>query len=188
MSLVVGVDEVGRGPLAGPVVAAAVALPQPIAGLADSKTLPAKRREALAAIILVEARVGLGAASVKEIDRVNILEASFIAMRRALHRLGLEPGLVLVDGNRAPAWAWPTRCIVGGDGRVPEIGAASIVAKVARDRLMRRLGLRYPAYGWAANAGYGTAAHRRALRSCGATAHHRRSFAPVAAVLAASSA
>ena len=179
--LVAGLDEVGRGPLAGPVVAAAVVLTRPLAGIADSKTLSAARRTSLAQAILAEARVGIGAASVAEIDRLNILQATWLAMRRALARLAPPPDQLLVDGDRAPEFGIPTRCIIGGDGREPAIGAASIVAKVLRDRLMRRLAQRYPGYGWERNVGYGTLEHRTALLRLGPTAHHRRSFAPVGA-------
>ncbi len=177
--LVAGIDEVGRGPLAGPVVAAAVVLVRPIAGIADSKTLPAPRRAALAEAIRAGALVGVGAASVGEIDRLNILQATWLAMRRAVVRLGIVPEELLVDGDRAPEFGIPTRCIVGGDASEPAIGAASIVAKVLRDRLMLRLARRYPGYGWERNAGYGTREHQAALLRLGPTPHHRRSFAPV---------
>ena len=184
--LTVGVDEVGRGPLAGPVITAAVILPRAIDGLADSKALSAARRQRLHDTIRERAIVALGAASTADIERHNILHASLLAMRRAVLRLGVEPDEVLVDGNKAPELPWPVRCIVGGDASVPEISAASIVAKVVRDRLMARLDARYPGYGWAANAGYPTAAHRSALRTIGVTRHHRRSFAPVALALSSS--
>ena len=185
----VGIDEVGRGPLAGPVLAAAVHLPRSIAGLADSKALAPARREALALLIREQACWALGAASVAEIDRINILAASHLAMRRAMRRLlpmlPAEPDEVLVDGHLDPGLGWRTRCIVGGDATVPEIGAASIVAKVVRDRLLARLGRRHPVYGFERHAGYATAAHRAALELAGASPHHRRSFAPVRRVLAA---
>ncbi len=185
----VGIDEVGRGPLAGPVLAAAVHLPRPIAGLADSKALAPARREVLALVIREQARWALGAASVAEIDRFNILEASHLAMRRAMRRLlpmlPAEPEEVLVDGHLDPSLGWRTICIVGGDATVPEIAAASIVAKVVRDRLLARIGRRHPAYGFERHAGYATAAHRAALALAGASPHHRRSFAPVRRVLAA---
>lgn len=177
--LVAGIDEVGRGPLAGPVVAAAVVLAAPIAGIADSKTLAAARRAVLAEAIRGSARIGVGAASVAEIDRLNILQATWLAMRRAVARLGMAPDELLVDGDRAPELGIPTRCIVGGDASEPAIGAASIVAKVLRDRLMARLARRYPGYGWERNAGYGTREHQAALLRLGPTPHHRRSFAPV---------
>lgn len=175
---VAGIDEVGRGPLAGPVVAAAVILRRPVPGIADSKKLPAARRRELARQILDCAAVGLAAASVEEIDRINILQATFLAMRRAVARLRLSPRRLLVDGNRAPAFGIETVCIVDGDALDPSIGAASIVAKVARDRLMARLALRYPAYGWERNAGYGTPEHLLAMSRAGLSPHHRRSFAP----------
>ena len=160
--MVAGLDEVGRGPLAGPVVAAAVILHEPMTGLADSKTLSPKRRETLASALHRSDRVfiGLGAASVGEIDDVNILGATMLAMQRALARLGITPDLALVDGNRLPDLPCPAEAVVGGDGLVPAIAAASIVAKVTRDRLMTKLDRRHPGYGWAKNAGYPTAEHR----------------------------
>lgn len=180
---VAGVDEVGRGPLAGPVIAAAVVLRRPVAGLADSKALPAAERVRLAVQLKTAAWIGIGAAAVSEIDRLNILQATLLAMRRAVARLPTRPGRVLVDGNRAPDVGVPVTCIVGGDRKVPEIMAASIVAKVLRDRLMARLDRRWPGYGFAAHAGYPTAAHRAALERLGPCPHHRRSFRPVAAAL-----
>jgi ribonuclease HII len=177
---IAGIDEVGRGPLAGPVLAAAVVLHGPLEGLADSKSLSAPRREALFAVLLRRAMVGVAAASVEEIDRLNILQASLLAMRRAVSRLpGPRPDLVLVDGRQAPDLPCRVRTIIGGDREVPEIAAASIVAKVIRDRLMQRLAERHPGYGWETNVGYATAAHREALRRLGACRHHRRSFRPV---------
>ncbi len=183
---VAGVDEVGRGPLAGPVFAAAVVFPGGVpdalaALIDDSKRLTAARREAAAAALVASgaADIALGAASVAEIAARNILGASLLAMARAVARLPTPPDLALIDGNRAPALACPVRCVVGGDGRSLSIAAASIVAKVARDRAMTRLAARWPGYGWEANAGYGTAAHLAALVRLGATAHHRAGFAPV---------
>jgi ribonuclease HII len=186
---VAGLDEVGRGPLAGPVVAAAVILPHDLpaalaAMLDDSKKLrPAAREAAFVALRDSEALIGVGAASAGEILRLNILHASMLAMRRAFARLPLPPDGALVDGNRDPGLPCPTRCVVGGDAASLSIAAASIVAKVVRDRGMARLAVRYPGYGWAENAGYGTPAHLEALRRLGVTAHHRTGFAPVAAAL-----
>jgi ribonuclease HII len=183
--LIAGVDEVGRGPLAGPVVAAAVILLRPIDGLADSKLLDAPTRERLAMRLREVALIGVAAASVDEIERINILHASMLAMRRAVLRLGCLPDLALVDGNRAPDLPCPTDTVVSGDRDVPVIGAASIVAKVVRDRLMQRLAARYPGYGWETNVGYPTSAHRDAVRRLGVTRHHRRSFATVRTTLLA---
>ncbi len=181
--LIAGVDEVGRGPLAGPVVAAAVILLRPVDGIADSKLLDAPTRERLARSIREVALIGVAAASVVEIDRINILHASMLAMRRAVLRLGRLPDIALIDGNRAPELPCLVDTVVDGDRDVPAIGAASIVAKVTRDRLMRRLALRYPGNGWQTNVGYATAEHRDAVRRLGATCHHRRSFATVQATL-----
>lgn len=182
--LTAGVDEVGRGPLAGPVVVAAVILRRPLPGLADSKQLAASERVRLSLLIREHAVVAFAAASVAEIERLNILAATMLAMRRAVGRLAVQPTQVLVDGNRAPPLDFPVRCVVGGDATVPEISAASIVAKVLRDRLMARLALRYPGYGWERNAGYGTAAHLAGLAQLGLSRHHRRGFAPCARLLA----
>jgi ribonuclease HII len=181
--LIAGVDEVGRGPLAGPVLAAAVILPRPLKGLADSKTLCAEERERLAVLVRAHGRIGIGAASVAEIDRINILRASLLAMRRAVLRLGCVPDLALIDGKHAPDLPCPVETIVDGDALVPAISAASIVAKVTRDRLMRRLAARYPGYGWETNVGYATTAHRAAIWQLGACCHHRRTFASVQGVL-----
>lgn len=184
--LVAGVDEAGRGPLAGPVVAAAVILDarNPIAGLADSKKLSAARRERLFDLICARALCcAVGAASVQEIDQFNILQATMLAMRRAVQGLRLTPARVLVDGNRIPVLTVRAEAVVGGDAVVAEISAASIVAKVHRDRWCAQLHARYPQYGFADHKGYGTAQHLAALRALGACPEHRRSFAPVARVL-----
>lgn len=184
---VAGVDEVGRGPLAGPVVAAAVVftqgVPDALAALIDdSKKLSERQRhiafDALRAASGVE--IAVAAASTAEIERLNILHASLLAMRRAVLRLPAPPDLALVDGNRAPPLDCPVRCVVGGDAVSLSIAAASIVAKVIRDRGMVRLDARYPGYGWAANAGYPTAAHRAALVRLGPTPHHRAGSGTVA--------
>lgn len=177
-----GVDEAGRGPLAGPVVAAAVILDRaaPIAGLADSKILSEASREMLAERIRSVSRAwGVGMASVEEIDRLNILQATLLAMQRAVEGLSVVPEWVLVDGNRAPVWAHPTRTVVRGDALVPEISAASILAKVTRDRLMLELDARYPEYGFSRHKGYPTAAHLEALDRHGVSPVHRTSFGPV---------
>jgi ribonuclease HII len=178
--LVAGVDEAGRGPLAGPVVAAVVVLPPGtcVEGADDSKKLSAAVREELYDAILAQARlVGVGAASVREIDRLNILRATTTAMRRALARLDDAEHRVVVDGNPVKGLGWDHEAVVGGDALVHSVGCASIVAKVVRDRLMRRLARRYPGYGWETNVGYGTAQHRAAIRSLGFTPHHRLTFA-----------
>lgn len=185
--LVAGVDEAGRGPLAGPVVAAAVILDdrQPIQGLADSKQLTALRREKLYDEIRAKALCcSVAQASVEEIDQLNILQASMLAMRRAVLGLRLKPAKVLVDGNRLPALEVMAEAIVCGDALVPAISAASILAKVTRDRLLCELHLQHPEYGFDRHKGYGTAQHLRALQAHGALAIHRRSFAPVARALA----
>ena len=183
---VAGVDEAGRGPWAGPVIAAAVILERRAIpdGLDDSKKLNPRRREELyAALRASPARIGIGGASAGEIDGLNVLAATMLAMRRAVAALGSTPAHVLVDGNRLPGFACAATAIVGGDGRSLSIAAASIVAKVTRDRIMARLAARYPEFGWERNAGYGTAEHRAALDRVGPTPHHRKSFAPVAALL-----
>ena len=187
--IVAGIDEAGRGPWAGPVVAAAVIIdenrmPRRIAEqIDDSKILrPAKRVE-LAAALTAFAHFGVGAASVDEIDRVNILQATFLAMGRALAALGAPPDHALVDGNRLPDLPCPARAIIKGDGKSLSIAAASIIAKVTRDRIMASLGSRYPGFGWERNAGYGTAEHRAALTQIGVTPHHRRSYAPIRRIL-----
>lgn len=180
--IVAGVDEAGRGPLAGPVMAAAVILDdaRPIAGLADSKTLSEARRTELAEAIRRDARAwALGSASVEEIDALNILQATLLAMRRAVEGLALAPEIALVDGNQPPSLGCAVHTVVRGDARVPAISAASILAKVARDALMLELDARYPEYGFAAHKGYPTAAHLAALARHGVTPVHRRSFGPV---------
>ena len=184
--LLAGVDEAGRGPLAGPVVAAAVILDprQPIAGLADSKKLTARRRERLYDEICAKALCcSIALASVAEIDRLNILQATLLAMQRAVAGLRLPPAKVLVDGNRLPTLGVLAEAIVDGDATVPAISAASLLAKVQRARWCAEVDAQWPQYGFAAHKGYGTAAHLAALRAHGACEHHRRSFAPVAAVL-----
>jgi ribonuclease HII len=183
--MIAGVDEAGRGPWAGPVVAAAVVLRGSIPpGLNDSKKLSAKRREQLfAALHASDAIIGVGQANVAEIDALNILQATYLAMTRAVEALGTEPFEILVDGNRLPKWRWPARAIIGGDASVPAIAAASIIAKVTRDAIMTDLHGQHPHYGWASNQGYGTAVHAAALKIHGPCLHHRRSFAPIRALL-----
>ncbi len=181
--LTAGVDEAGRGPLAGPVVAAAVILDDlnPIQGLNDSKKLTAKRREALFDEIRARALCfAIAEATVQEIDQLNILQATMLAMKRAVEALRLPPKLVLVDGNRLPTLAIRAEAIVQGDALVPAISAASILAKVHRDRLCAEMHLRYPAYGFDQHKGYGTAQHLAALEAHGPTDCHRMTFAPVA--------
>ncbi len=188
--VVCGIDEAGRGPLAGPVVAAAVILDRrrfrgDLRGeLDDSKQMSRAAREACCRALAGCARIGVGAASVREIDRINILRASLLAMARAVAALGGNPDIALVDGNVAPSLPCPVRTVVGGDGLSFSIAAASVVAKVTRDRVMRALAARYPGYGWDSNVGYGTAAHAEGIRRLGITPHHRRSFAPVRLALA----
>ncbi len=179
--MIVGVDEAGRGPLAGPVVAAAVVLCEGgIAGLDDSKKLSANRRAALEVEIKARCLWAIGLAEPAEIDAINILQATMLAMTRAVAALGVEPVEVLVDGNRFPKWRFTARAIIGGDALEPCISAASIIAKEHRDGLMRDAALRHPGYGWDRNMGYGTAEHLAALQSRGVTPLHRRSFTPVA--------
>ena len=183
---VAGVDEVGRGPLAGPVTAAAVILdPENIPpGLADSKTLGPGVRERLAEALKTNAVISVGHASVQEIDRINILQASLLAMSRAVQGLPTPADHLLIDGKWAPKGLnQPTDCLVKGDTRSLSIAAASIVAKVARDRIMVDLAQQYPGYGWETNAGYPTGAHKSALETLGVTPHHRRSFKPVHNIL-----
>ena len=185
--IIAGIDEVGRGPLAGPVVAAAVVLPREDARIGDlygllndSKKLSAKKRDMLAERIMACASVGIGAASVREIDQINILQATYVAMRRAVAHLPTCPDQALVDGNRDPGLPCPVQTVVKGDSKSLSIAAASIVAKVVRDRAMSRLALRYPHFGWEGNAGYGVKKHMEGLNTAGPTVHHRRSFKPVA--------
>ncbi len=184
--LIAGVDEVGRGPLAGPVVACAVVMPpdrRAMAGINDSKQLSAKTRERLVTKIFANALgVGIGAASVREIDRYNIYQASVLAMRRALRRLPVVPNHVIVDGKAIRTLDVRHTGVVHGDARCYAIACASIVAKITRDRLMRALAPRYPVYRWEENAGYATAVHLRSIGAHGITPHHRRSFLPVSQI------
>jgi ribonuclease HII len=183
--LVCGIDEVGRGPLAGPVIAAAIILDRRHlsrrlrSGIDDSKKLTPEAREELAGLLWQCAMIGVGAASVDEIDRINILQASLLAMRRAMAALPARPQSALIDGNIAPELPCAAKTVIGGDALSLSIAAASIIAKVMRDRLMHGLALRYQGYGWETNVGYGTRQHRDAIAALGATPHHRRSFAPV---------
>ena len=181
ISAIAGVDEVGRGPLAGPVFAAAVILDPNHLPLSanDSKKLTPLQREKLFDEIMATAQVGIGQASVAEIDEVNILQATYLAMRRAINALSHKPAMLLVDGNRAPDFGIPARTIIGGDAKVLSIAAASIIAKVTRDRLMCELAQAHPQYDWASNAGYGSPKHLQALQQFGITPHHRRSFRPI---------
>ena len=189
---VVGIDEAGRGPWAGPVVAAAVHLPMTrlpsdlIDALDDSKKLTAARRAALLLLLEDCADIGIGWASVEEIDRQNVLQASLLAMRRAVDALEVRPDAALVDGREDPSLACPVETVIKGDGRSLSIAAASIVAKVTRDREMARLAEAYPGYGWERNQGYGTAEHRKALDRLGPSGQHRRSFRPVSQLIASS--
>lgn len=178
---VVGVDEAGRGPLAGPVVAAAVILDRSRfpRGIDDSKKLSLAERESLYRRLRDQAVVAVGIASVEEIDRFNIFWATMLAMTRAVEALGLEPGTVLVDGNRCPNWRYTSKAIVSGDAKSRSIAAASVIAKVTRDRLMAEYCVQHPGYGWTNNKGYGTPEHVEALDRLGPTPLHRKSFAPV---------
>jgi ribonuclease HII len=181
--LVAGVDEAGRGPLAGPVVAAAVVFPpycKIIRGLRDSKLLPPAKRSRLALVVRARAlAIGVGAASVREIDRLNIRRASILAMRRAIARLAITPDVVLVDGLPCPELGRQHEAIIDGDAHCHSIAAASVIAKTVRDRVMELLAPRHPSYAWESNKGYGTPEHLVALELHGFTAHHRKSFAPV---------
>ncbi len=179
VNVLCGVDEAGRGPLAGPVCAAAVILPRglEIAWLNDSKKLSEKRREALYDVIISSAvSYGVAFAQVEEIEELNILRATFLAMNRAIARLTVRPELALIDGNRDSGIEMPSRCIVGGDARCADIAAASVLAKVTRDRYMRKMALEYPQYGFEKHKGYGTRQHYAALREYGASPIHRMSF------------
>ncbi len=186
---VAGIDEAGRGPWAGPVVAAAAildpaTLPAALAErLDDSKKLSRRVREALFEELQSCAMLGVGMASVAEIDAHNILAATMLAMRRAVLELPVPPDMALVDGNRPPDLPCPVQTVVRGDGKSLSIAAASIIAKVTRDRIMTELAVAHPGYGWERNAGYGVAAHREGLARCGVTIHHRRSFKPIASIL-----
>jgi ribonuclease HII len=176
-----GVDEAGCAPLAGPVVAAAVILDREHfpRGIDDSKVLPAPVREAIHARLQKVAIIGVGIASVEEIDSLNIFWARMLAMERAVDALGVEPAMVLVDGNRCPRWQRPSVAIIAGDSKCRSIAAASIIAKVTRDRIMAEYARAHPGYGWERNKGYPTPEHVEALGRLGPTVHHRRSFAPV---------
>jgi len=181
-----GVDEAGCAPLAGPVVAAAVVLDRERfpRGIDDSKKLPVDAREALYGKLMQQARCGVGICSVEEIDALNIYWARMLAMARAVEALGFDPAFVLVDGNRCPKWERPSRAIIAGDAKCRSIAAASIIAKVTRDRIMASHAETFPGYGWEQNRGYPTPDHRRALRELGATPLHRRSFGLVREALA----
>jgi ribonuclease HII len=187
--VIAGIDEAGRGPWAGPVVAAAVVLdparlPPRLPGeLDDSKKLQRERRRELFEALTACAHIGVGQATVAEIDSHNILAATMVAMARAFQALDVPADAALVDGNRCPDLGRPARCLVGGDRLSLSVAAASIVAKVTRDRLMSELARTFPGYGWERNAGYGTAEHRQALHRLGVTPHHRKSFAPIANIL-----
>jgi len=191
MGTVAGIDEAGRGPWAGPVVAGAAVLDRDrleeglIKGLDDSKKLTSARRDTLLELLTASpaATISVGVASVEEIDTLNILQATFLAMSRALENLCLSVDIALVDGNRAPALNCPVKTVIKGDSRSLSIAAGSIMAKVTRDRMMATLAAEFPGYGWETNQGYGTAAHREGLNALGVTPHHRRSYAPIRAIL-----
>lgn len=191
--LIFGLDEAGRGPWCGPVVAACVCwpngkIPEDLAkSINDSKKLSAKKREELFPKIMnSDAIVGIGAATAEEIDEINILQASFLAMKRALDSVkekGYSPAFALIDGNKLPKWDMPMQAVIGGDAKSLSIAAASIVAKVTRDRHMQELAKEYPQYGWDKNAGYGTKAHIESLEKYGITPHHRKTYAPIARLI-----
>jgi|TARA_B110000503_G_C7077014_1_gene383385 ribonuclease HII len=178
--IIVGIDEAGRGPLAGPVVAAAVIMPNSINGVADSKKISAKKREILFPQIMEISQVGIGIATVEEIDEINILQATMLAMQRAYDNLNIKADTILIDGNKAPQLeCTDIQTIIDGDNLIEVISAASIIAKVTRDRIMQELDQKFPEYLWHKNAGYGTKAHIEAIQQHGITKHHRHSFAPV---------
>lgn len=185
--LVCGIDEVGRGPWAGPVVAAAVILPDTLpdffSAVTDSKKLTVQQRETLYEPLVSCCKYGLGMASVEEIDQINILQATFLAMQRAFAALPVQPEHAYIDGNKTPKLPCTAEAIIGGDAKVPAIAAASIIAKVTRDRLMAELDCAFPGYSWSTNMGYGTKCHQNGLASLGVTPHHRRSFAPIRTLL-----
>jgi len=182
---VAGVDEAGRGPWAGPVVAAAVILDQTNFpdGLDDSKKLSAKKRGILFGLIMAQAKVGVGQASVEEIDTLNILQATMLAMVRAVENLPQKPAFVLIDGNRCPEMEIPSQAIIKGDARSFSIAAASIIAKVTRDQIMADLAKTWPDYGWERNAGYGTSLHQQGLNLVGISPHHRKTYAPIRKII-----
>lgn len=190
--LIVGVDEAGRGPWAGPVVAGAVAFPNLIIAdelavqINDSKKLTPKKREKVFDLLHnCGALIGVGQASVAEIDTLNILQATFLAMRRAVEQITGNIALTLIDGNKTPShWRWKAQTVIGGDAKSLSIAAGSIIAKVTRDRIMTALAAEYPFYGWEKNAGYGAPAHIAGLSEHGVTVHHRRSYAPIAKLIA----
>lgn len=187
--IIAGVDEAGRGPWAGPVVAGAAILKDNNlsehlrTGLDDSKKLKPAKRKLLFDLLQAEALTGVGIASVEEIDQLNILQATFLAMNRAVENLARAPDYLLVDGNRPPKSPYPLECIIKGDGKSLSIAAASIIAKVSRDRIMKKLAQKFPGYGWERNAGYGTAEHKQAMERLGVCAAHRKSYAPVIKML-----
>lgn len=188
-NVICGVDEAGRGPWAGPVVAGAVILeratlpPELVDGLDDSKKLKPERRRELLDGLKAHAVIGVGQADVAEIDEMNILQATMLAMTRAISDLGVDPDLALIDGNKGPKAGCPVKCVVKGDAKSLSIAAASIVAKVTRDKIMAGLAEIFPGYGWERNAGYGTKEHQGALASLGVTPEHRKSYAPIRKIL-----
>ena len=183
MTFIAGVDEVGRGCLAGPVIAAAVVLKTYIPDLTDSKKLSKKKREELSSTIMQNSYFSFGSASVEEIDSINILQASLVAMKRAILNLSIKPGKILVDGTHKPDLDIDTQTIIGGDSNVYEISAASIIAKVYRDNLMIKLSEKFSNYAWESNFGYGTKAHLDGLKKYGVTSHHRKGFKPIHKIL-----